>query len=1375
MRRAHVGWLIMLAGLLLGPPALAQGPSSIPSTLQEWAPWVLQGEEYRSCALRPNSIGASAADFACQSSQGLDMKTAPTGVSFSAHIKTDTATLWPLPGDSSTRPQRLAINGQPTVAIPGDQAGSVRLPAGTHHLTGLLPGRLERLTVPSMYGTVRLEGRALSWDGGQVWLTPKPAEGPAPVVPDSVEVHVWRALIDGPALELVTHVRLDVSGVSRRLDLGPLLPRGFVPTGWTSNTPAVLTPQGHLLAQVRPGQLTIEVSARCLSACDPVNGVLPADSLRRPKHSTPWPEFEVWSVVSAPAFRQLVVEGAGVDAAQAQVPPQWQSSPAYRVGAEAGLQVQQVARGRRPGEGEDLTLQRRIWSGAHQWVVEDQLTGQLPVGGRLSMNAPHTLERAASAHGPIPLNVDGAGVSGVQWPAGPVGLHTQSVVPTDHALDMGWNARMDRAQLTLHLRPGEVLLATPGAKPGSGSMMEHWRLPTLFLAVFLGLIIRQVLGWRLGVLACVLWLGYAALTGPHVLLLALGAAGVTLLVSRLLPAGPLSRFLRVPTMGLVGVAMVAWLFLATPQVRQALYPHLSVPRSQSMFTGDPRAAEQGAASSIESNAVADQAPMPAAPPAARAPMEASAMNDRLDATLAQRAVLTTTVDTSNASAGGLEDLGVAQAGRAQPTWSSYVGTTHQITYAGPLLAADTTPLWIVPSWLTRLLRVLGVLGLAVLIGRMLQLLARPHTASAPPPTTALLITGLVLMCAPGLAGATPTPELLAELKTRLTAPPACAPHCVGLAQTHLEISGNTFVARYEVISERASVWVVPTVTGATSHQALVNGAPAWFAQPGHILLPRGLSRVELRHTILPATQSLQWSTTHDVVDITTHVRDAWQADVINGAPLLSNSWSAQRSVVGSPTEKTSVDLPAATTPTQLVHVERTFVLGREMTLTTHVRRMDQGTTSAVVIIPRLEEEHAQSEQIEATAKGWRVVVPAGGVVSWTSMLPAHTQWSVGALPADTGVQVWSVVSAHGWHVDGQGAPESQPQNDPSGQQKRVWIPQADEKLQLTLARLPVQKADTQRVDNAHISSQFGPRQSEHELTLTITATQAGVRSIRLPDDLVLKNITRNSEPLSLTLDKNTLNVPVLSGPQTINITALGPPAPNMLVRAPSIDWGGPVSNATWTLNNSAPHWLLATGGQGYGPAIQLWPVLLVALVLGYALTRWRALNITPRQMVFLVLGFATFALPLLVALVAWRALLAARVNPSWPQHRLKFNLLQCVLALGTVVLTIVTMMWLSAGLWSAVPNMMVAGPSGLPAMSWLLPDHAAGVVSGPWLFVVPLWVYQVLLFVWAVWFAQWLWTSLKNALAAWMVGGYWRVPPTPPTPPAPQADPPAAG
>ena len=526
--------------------AVARAQTPVPAQLEPWRGWVLEGREFRACPLIAGKPGTAPGDFLCAWPGVLTFAADADGASIVQHWRVDADSWIPLPGDAQHWPQQLSVDGKPYPVV--ERGGpALHLSAGTHEIRLRIPWheRPQSLRVPAATGIV-----ALSVDGKPVVpvqrdgdeLTLGRVAGGAPEA-DSLDLRVYRKLEDGVPAELTTQIRLFVSGQAREEIIGPVLPDGFAPLQLTGEWPARLDADGRLRVRVQPGEDTLTLVARATALLNEVTLHPPAK---------PWPEQEIWSYSAAPRLRITTATSAlQVDPRQAQVPQEWYELPAFALGDDGVLKIDERSRGLAEDDRNRLTLDREMWLAfdGSSWFARDRVRGEMLQGWRFDAAVPFALERADAIGTTMAGKPDEAllvtqgttpELTGVEWRTPTVDLSAGlRVAPADSAMPVtGWQDTFDRVSTTLHLPDGYRLLGAPGADSAIGSWMSAWTLLDVFVAA-----IVVLLAWRgfglVGALVAsgYLVLGYQEFGAPLWTLL---AAVALALIARALPSGRLA-------------------------------------------------------------------------------------------------------------------------------------------------------------------------------------------------------------------------------------------------------------------------------------------------------------------------------------------------------------------------------------------------------------------------------------------------------------------------------------------------------------------------------------------------------------------------------------------------------------------------------------------------------------------------------------------------------------------------------------------------------------------------------------------------------------------------------------------------------------------
>ncbi|HET6804890.1 MAG TPA: hypothetical protein VFH59_05535 [Frateuria sp.] len=1310
--RARSGWL-WLMGLLLAAPAGAQ---QVPPALRDWQDWVLHEVPTHACPRLVSAPGPGEA-WQCAWPGRLVLAADAGGGRFTLDAHADAPAWIALPGDARNWPAQLRLDGQPAVVLARAGQPTVRVLPGDHHLQGLLPwsARPARLRVPEAIALVdlTLDGRPvarLERDGSDLTLGEAAA---AQRVADALSLRVDRLLADGLPGTLQTRLRFDVTGSAREQVLGPVLPRGFLATALEGDLPARLDGDGRLRVQLKPGRWTVTVDARAIAPLARVAITLPPP---------PWPRQEIWSYADAPGLRSSHAEGLATDAAQAGVPADWRTLPAFVMDGNAALTVQPGERG--AGRTDRLRLSRRLWLDfdGKGLGVDDRLQGELH-RQRLEVTAPWRLERAGQGGEPLLVSRGGDGRSGVEVRSDQLDLGAGLRVPSAGALPVaGWNLPLERIDATLQLPPGYRLLGAPGADDSPDSWVAQWSLLDVFGVALVALLAGRLLGWPWALLAA----GFLALAqhepgAPRWTLALLFAVALLL---RALPDGRLRRAANAAALAVFALAALWTLPFVAAQLQYALHPQLQAPEANVELS-------YAAATRMEGLQPAPQMPAPA--PAPPAPAQAPSL-----------ASLTATARLVPGVPGDGRNL--IQAGAGTPDW--HIGSSYRLGWSGPVTPRQTMRLVIAPAWLVSLLRVLMVALLAALLARVLPSLLRPWRGrreggwgAAP---AALL--ALALLPWPSQAQTLPSQPLLDQLRQRLVEAPACAPSCANLPQAHAVLAGDVLDLTLQAHAGATVALPLPA-TALPLAAVTVDGRPAVLARRGGQLwlrLEPGVHALALRYRLAGADSArLRFALAPQRIVVQA---DGWTVDGLDADHLLGDSlaFDRQRVAAAGPSGGSVQDFPP------FVRLTRRLVLGSEWTVRNEVERLAPRTGGFSLALPLLPGEHPLGADAPVREGRIQLAFNAGtDSVGWTSRLDRAAQLRLTAPALSERAEVWEIDAAPMWHVDATGVPAS------DGDLPR-FLPLPGERLTLTVTRPAAAGGGTLAFDRAAMRSVVGERATETTLQLQARSTGGGEHALGLPRGAELLQASRDGERLPLAVRGGALSLPLLPGTHAYEVRLRESAGVAPRVRSPVIALHAPAANLDLRLQLPQDRWVLWTWGPGAGPAVLYWAQLLVLLIAAWLLARHAPTPLRFRHWLLLGLGFSAFAWSAYAVVVAWLILLGLRARAAVASWRAGlFDLMQVGLVLLTATALAVLVAAVPGGLLGQ-PDMHVAGMGSSALQLHWFADRSADALPQAGVFSLPLWTYKLAMLAWALWLANALIGWLRWGFEAWSRGGYWR-------------------
>jgi hypothetical protein len=1349
----------------------------VPPALDDWVEWALHGEDDLACPV-------VAGTRLCAWPGRLVLRLDERGGTFQLQVRADQDLDLPLPGDDVRWPRDVTIDGSAAVLVRKGALPYVRVPAGTRVIRGSFTwSRLpESLPVPAQVALldVRVSGEAVPFPrrqaDGTLWLQGGRTDT---AKEDRLAIEVFRRIDDGVPVVVTTRLRLRVSGKAREVDLGLVLVAGTQPISLTSSLPARLDSQGHLRVQLRPGDQTISIRARSTG---------PVLTLTAPEGDDRWPEEEVWVFSAAPAVRAVRLEGApGVDPQRTSLDEDWRSLPAWRVARGGSLQLIELRRGEAEPPPDTIHIDRELWlvDGGKTYIVRDRVGGTLNQGGRLELVGRGELGHVRVGTQDRVIGTLDGGDAGVEVRDGALTMVAELSYPAGGKLPaVGWNRDASRLSATLNLPPGWSVFATTGVDVAYGTWIDAWSLLDLFFLLLIALVTWKVIGLRWGVLALgVLALAWHEPLCPQVWWIAMLALHA--LVGALKEGVPARVAVGVRWVFAFGLGLqvlaFSWQHLTT-----GVFPQLDHGGAGPYSSGYSMEAKSSGWGGSPGFGLTGDAPPPmdyaytldAEIQAAQEEPAQERFNDlsrydkggswdsrgRVQAGL-RKAPRSSQVDPQ----------AVVQTGPGLPRWK---WNTYTLTWNGPVAAGHELRLLLVPPWVELLLSILRVLGLVVLTLRFCDPrrnpIPRPADPPGTPPTPAPAATaalaGLALLLVPGLAGAeapppqTPDPAILTQLSDRFTEPPTCGDACVEVPTLSLTAGDGGLRVEAEVHTLAPSIFRLPgpdaawmptsvTVDGrpTSAVRRMSDGYLAVRLDAGiHHVVAQGPARDEVALQFALPPRVLTWK------------GDGWAIEGYraDAAPPQSVRLSRSRPLESTDdgTEEVDVELPP------WLELRRGLDLGIPWLVHNELRRLGPAGSVVRARIPLLAGESVTSAGIPVEG-GFAIVTLEGNETtrSWDSTLPETDQLVLSA-PSEVGwTERWELDCAPIWSCSASGiAPVRHMQ---AGRWSPAWLPWPGESVTLDFGRPSPTAGATSTVDEATLELHPGRRVLETNLSLTLRSSQGGEQSVTIPAEAQVTSFTVDGVDLPIQAEDGKLTWSAEPGAHVIAVRWRQDLVPGVTLKAPRVTLSSGGANVLTSITVPDNKWLLWAGGPKWGAVVTLWQYVLALLLAAFLLGRFAPTS-ELRTHDWFILGLGMTQVPLVapVVVVLWLiavGLRGKRADLEWWAH----NLAQ----LGLVGLTGVAMLCMYWAVYEGLlfqPDMQVDGAGSYGShLSWYQ-DRTLGEFVQPWVLWLPLWVWRVVMLLWALWLA---WATFKWVRWSWRqasVGGLWKMPPQPPEAPS---------
>lgn len=1357
--------LITLLLLLLIPSVQAE--KQIPDVLKPWQDWVLWNEDNRGT---PSTYD----------NQNLRLPFWPSRLTLDLHhlggrlemgLTVFRKTWVPLPGQEASWPLSVQANGTSVPVVLHQGRPSILLEPGTYRLAGLykwddLPSSIP---LPEEIGvlSLTLEGKKVespTWNAGQLWL--KRTRNTETTDKDSLTVHVYRLIEDGIPMWLRTNIELSVSGKSREVELGSVLPEGWKLSLVTSPLPTAVDEQGRIKIQVRAGKWLIWLNA--FRTTSPTEFHYPAGA-------KPATSDELIGFQADPTLRMVEITGIpNIDVSQTTFPNQWRSFPVYRWENATPFKLEEKMRGMGLQKPQGLSIQRNFWlsEDGSNLSFRDLIHGQ---GQRL-----WRLDAAAGEDlGSVRMNGVGQLITynpqdnspGVEIRTRSLNLEATGRVPRANALSAtGWKTDADGVSAILNLPPGWRLFALFGPDYVNGDWLTAWSLLDLFLLLIFSLAVYRLWGIQAGALAFFAFaLAYHEPDAPRYIWLILL---IPIALLRVVPQG-WGHMLVTAFKYVVILALVILLVpFVAQQIQQAIYPQLEEPTSfaavQSMPMNAPAPMEIPASSSVEEQVEANA--MVASKPQEKSKVR-RAVADAFSSVSKDESGKNSDGYSSDSFSWNLRKSNLLQESKAKiqtgPAMPEWTWRTATFGWNGPVQATQKVYPILIPMWFERVLTIIRV-ALLILLAAVLLDASRWQIpwfqwrlrGTAFGFSLLLLMAGITSSAQAEM----PTQEMLNTLRQRLLETPDAYPSAADIPSVSLTLRNQTlsYDAEIHAILRTAvplpgalAPWspITVTVDGKAEAPLLRRDGFLWIA------LEPGVHRVHVEGLLLYASEwswSFRLQPRHVTIDAPDWTVSGVQPD---GTPSQQVFFAKKQKTVAGEAGYDRQDYQT------VAWAERTLELGLVWQVHNRVTRYVSNGKAISLKIPLLPGEKVLSSN--AVVKDGAIEVNIGAYeqsTAWESELPITPGLTLETRKDDTWVERWQLITSPVWNVSLSGLPPI------FEEQTRdlipVWRPWPGEKVELTINRPKAIEGATVTVRNVSHSIQLGHRQRTTDMTLSLQCSLGEDFLIDVPQEADITLLEYNNRQIPVRKNGEKLVIPLQPGEQTIHIQWQTHVNLGLVTKADAVRLPVESANISTTMHLPESRWTLWTYGPLRGPAVRFWGILICSILAAWLLSRLTFSPLKAGAWLLLLVGLTQVDLACAGVVIAWFFFLAWRGSESYQKlPAWVYNLLQLALIILTIATLVIFFNVVSHGLLGG-PEMFITGnDSNSSFLNWYQ-ARAANSLPQPICLSVSIWWYRFLMLLWALWLASSLLHWLKWGWNQFSTGNIlrplWAGKPTPP-------------
>jgi hypothetical protein len=352
------------------------------------------------------------------------------------------------------------------------------------------------------------------------------------------------------------------------------------------------------------------------------------------------------------------------------------------------------------------------------------------------------------------------------------------------------------------------------------------------------------------------------------------------------------------------------------------------------------------------------------------------------------------------------------------------------------------------------------------------------------------------------------------------------------------------------------------------------------------------------------------------------------------------------------------------------------------------------------------------------------------------------------------MEVWHLDVSPVWHAETNGLPEIHHQSS-RGTRFPEWRPWPGETLSISVTRPTGVEGQTLTIDRSNLDIKPGKRATDVSLSFRLRSSQAAQHTIKLPDDVILKEVSINGQSQPIRLENSQLQLPISPGEQNIDVRWQEANGIRSLMKTPVVDMGVSSVNASVQMTPPRDRWVLFAGGPRLGPAVLFWGVLLVVILIAVGLGRSTITPLKTHHWILLGVGLTQAQLIAALIVVGWFFAMAYRKKYADKIKVEHFNAVQIVLALFTFAALASLVATLGFGLLG-YPDMQITGNGSSSYILKWFDDRIDTVLPPAWFVSVTMWFYRGLMLVWSLWLAFALLGWLKWAWQGYTAEGLWR-------------------
>jgi hypothetical protein len=1273
--------------------------NKIPQELEPWIGWATWDSEKSFC---PTIYNSSTKHF-CVWPSSLNLNISKHKGTFSQTVTVFAESHVYLPGNTTTWPFNVTVNGKEIPVVEQNNTPSIKLSKGTYSINGeffwhSIPNSIK---IPASTGivTLRIKNKNILFpkrnSKGFLQLTNLKS---VKRNKDYLSHKVFFLLEDGIPLKLQIIVKLTVSGQSREVNLNTVIPLNFKVESITSDIPATIDTEKKLIVQVRTGKWTIKINTFCLNNIS---------LIQFPPNIPLIAESSFLAVKTDQSFRVLEVKaGTLTDPSETSVPQQWKTFPVFFWNLKTPAKLIEQQRGNIQKENKSfLTLKRNLWlnENGNDYTFQDKITGTINsitridanskiIPGKISLNGKNLL----ITENPFTKN------KGVELRNSNINLKAVGKIKAKGEIPIsGWEKNIDKVFITINLPPGYKVFALLGADKSYGDWLSSWNLLDIFLLLVFSIAMYRLWGFKAGIIT---FIGFAIMYhepgAPKFIWFALLIPVALLNVIKEGTAHQLLTYAKY-------LALFFFILIVTPfiakQAQLIIYPQLekhiniSLPYNSNLQTKatKPLKKEKTSRKVIQSLQHYDK------------------NNNNLY---------------YNPSAKVQTGPGIPlwHWEKASCNWSRIVETNETFN---PVL---------IPPLLTKLLYILRIIFVILILSIMFNI-------TLPVKSGKLLILLLFLLSGTTTKATIPDKDTLNLLKSRVLKQADCYPHCGEIEWLTITISNNLISYNAKVHTETLTAIPLPGLINSLAPlSATVNNLPAPLRKGDKYLfvaLKKGIHIVKVTSAI-PEKDSFNLSFELVPKKVTIKAPEWNFSGVSNNFKVDKQIFFTRKQIVKTKKNKSY----SFESENPLVVVIRKIELGQSWQVTTTVKRYSITKQPLAVTIPLLENEKPLSPDIKVSKQRTVTIKLASGQKEYRlkGELPFSNRLNFISNENNIYTEQWIVLQSPAWNVQYEGLPPLYSLEN--NNIVPVWKPWPGEKLTLTICKPQPIKGQTVTVTKVNYKGIPAANTSSYILTFTVESSTGGNFTLKLPTDAKVTSVERNKESIVAKVKNSIITIPLLPSKQDIAVEFSTKKGVTLKTQMAKIEFSKSATNIFLNLKVPYNRWILFTNGPLMGPAVRFWGLFILMLISAFILGSLKNSPLTKGEWLLLTVGLSQIPIFLSLIVIIWLFWLKWRGEFDISKMpNLAFNLQQLALVGITVITLFIFLAIVYEGLTGRPEMYIVGNNSTIGNLQWYK-GEINKILPQPYFISVSIWVYRFIMLLWALW--------LSNSLIKWLKWGF---------------------